>query len=89
MDNPEIYQKLTSVFHEVFDEESIVVRPDLTADDVEEWDSLSHIRLVLSVERAFGCRFSASEISKLKNVEGLVELIRAKIADFQFHMASR
>jgi acyl carrier protein len=45
--------------------------------------------LVLSVERAFGCRFSASEISKLKNVEGLVDLIRAKIADFQFHAASR
>ena len=88
MENPEIYQKLATVFREVFDDESIVVRPDLTADDVEEWDSLSHIRLVLSVERAFGTRFTASEISKLKNVQGLVDLIRAKTTDLQFSMTT-
>ena len=73
-----IYRKLTEIFREVFDDDSIVVRPELTAKDVDEWDSLSHIRLVLSVERAFGLKFSASEIGRLKNVGEFVDLIQAK-----------
>jgi acyl carrier protein len=78
MENADIYQKLSNVFHEVFDDDSIVVRPELAADEVDEWDSLSHIRLILSIENAFAVRFSASEIGKLKNVAGLVDLIRSK-----------
>lgn len=78
MATAEIYRKLTDTFHDVFDDESIVVRPELTAKDVEEWDSLSHIRLVLSVEKAFGLKFSASEIGRLKNVGEFVALIQAK-----------
>ena len=77
MENAEIYQKLTSVFHEVLDEESIMVRPNLTADDVDEWDSLSHIRLVLAVQKAFQTRFSAAQTANLKNVGEFVALIRA------------
>jgi acyl carrier protein len=75
MERAEIYDKLTEVFHEIFVDDSIVLRPDLTADDVDEWDSLSHIRLVLKVERVFHVKFSASEIGRLKNVGDLVELI--------------
>lgn len=78
METTEIYQELTKIFHQVFDDDSIVVRPDLTAKDVEGWDSLSHIRLVLTVERAFGVKFSASEIGQLKNVAGLADLVRSK-----------
>lgn len=78
METAEIYQELTKIFHQVFDDDSIVVRPDLTAKDVEGWDSLSHIRLVLTVERAFGVKFSASEIGQLKNVAGLADLVRSK-----------
>jgi acyl carrier protein len=80
MDQSEIYQKLAGIFQNVFDDDSIRVRPELTADDVDEWDSLSHIRLVLTVEKAFGVKFSASEIGKLKNVGEFVDLIRAKAA---------
>jgi acyl carrier protein len=80
MEQTEIYQKLAGIFQNVFDDDSIEVRPELTADDVEEWDSLSHIRLVLTVEKAFGVKFSASEIGKLKNVGEFVALIRAKAA---------
>jgi acyl carrier protein len=80
MQSAEIYQRLTRIFHDVFDDDSIVVRPDLTADDVEEWDSLSHIRLVLTVEKNFNVKFSASEIAKLKNVGEFVDLIRSKAA---------
>ena len=78
MQTSEIYQKLTDIFHEVFDDDSIQVHPELKADDVDEWDSLSHIRLVLTAEKAFHVKFSASEIGKLKNVGEFVELIRSK-----------
>jgi acyl carrier protein len=80
METDEIYQKLTGIFRSVFDDDSIVARPGLTADDVDEWDSLSHIRLVLTVEKAFNVKFSASEVAKLKNVGEFVDLIRSKAA---------
>jgi len=63
----------------VFDDESIVVTPQLTADDVDEWDSLSHIRLVLAIEKKFGLKFSAAEVGRLKNVGEFVALIRSKL----------
>jgi acyl carrier protein len=75
----DIYQKLTTIFRDVFGEDHIVLRPESTAADVEGWDSLTHIRLVLSVERAFRVRFSAAEVAKLKNVGEFVESIRAKL----------
>jgi acyl carrier protein len=78
METGEIYKKLNTVFEDVFDDDTIVVRPELSADDVDGRDSLTHIRLILTVERTFNVKFSASEIGKLKNVEGLAELIRSK-----------
>lgn len=78
MSDSAIYEQLTQVFQDVFDDDELAITPDLTADDVEEWDSLSHIRLVLSVERAFKVKFSAAEVDKLKNVGDLVALIKAK-----------
>jgi acyl carrier protein len=78
METGEIYKKLNTVFEDVFDDDTIVVRPELSADDVDGWDSLTHIRLMLTVERTFNVKFSASEIGKLKNVEDLAELIRSK-----------
>lgn len=79
MENAEIYQRLNGIFRDVFQEDDIVVGPDLTAADVDEWDSLSHIRLVLTVEKAFNIKFSASEIGNLKNVGEFVQLIQAKL----------
>jgi acyl carrier protein len=74
-----IYDKLTRVFHDVFGNEDIVVTPQLNAEDVEEWDSLAHIRMIVAVEKLFGVRFSASEVTKLSNVADLVVLIRSKL----------
>lgn len=73
-----IYAKLSEIFHDVFDDESIVVRPQLTADEVHEWDSLAHVRLVLAVEKKFGLKFSAAEVGRLKNVGEFASLIQAK-----------
>lgn len=75
---PDTYEKLTEVFRDVFDDEDLTPTPEMTADDVEEWDSLSHIRLMLSVEKAFGVRFSTVELGGLKSVGDLVTLIEAK-----------
>jgi acyl carrier protein len=78
METGEIYKKPNTVFEDVFADDSIVVRPELSADDVDGWDSLTHLRLILTVEKAFHVKFSAAEIGKLKNVGGLAEFIRAK-----------
>ena len=78
MEEPQLYNKLTAIFREVFDEDELNVTPQTTADDVDGWDSLSHIRLVLAVSKAFGVKFSASEIGNLKNVGEFAALIEKK-----------
>jgi acyl carrier protein len=80
MDESQIYSRLTEVFESVFDDDSIQVTPALTAKDVDGWDSLTHIRLMLTVERTFKVKFSTTEIGKLENVGGLVALIKEKLA---------
>jgi acyl carrier protein len=78
MDEPQIYARLTEIFEDVFDEDSIKVGPQLSAKDVDGWDSLTHIRLILTVEKAFKIKFSTPEIGKLENVGDLVALIKAR-----------
>ena len=80
MSTDAIYAKLTDVFHDVFDDDSIVVTPVLNADDVDEWDSLAHVRLVLAVEKKFGLKFSAAEVARLKTVGEFATLIQTKAA---------
>jgi acyl carrier protein len=69
---------LTTVFREVFDDDELVLKPELTADDVEGWDSLAHIRLILSVPKKFGVEFSPVEMNRLKNVGDLIALTKQK-----------
>lgn len=78
MDEEQIYARLEGVFQDVFDEDSIKVTPELSAKDVDGWDSLAHIRLILTVEKAFKVKFSTSEIGRLEKVGDLVALIRAR-----------
>ena len=78
MEKAEVYSKLSGVFRDVFDEDDLALTPQTTSDDVDGWDSLSHIRLVLAVSKAFGVKFSASEIGSLKNVGEFADLIEKK-----------
>ena len=78
MDEPQIYARLTEIFEDVFDEDSMNITPELSAKDVAGWDSLTHIRLILSIEKAFKIKFTTSEIGKLQNVGDLVTLIQAR-----------
>jgi acyl carrier protein len=78
MDETHIYDRLTDVFEEVFDDDAIEVTPTLSAKDVDGWDSLTHVRLMLTVERAFQIKLTTSEIGHLENVGDLVKLIRSR-----------
>lgn len=78
MDTAARYDTLTQVFHDVFDDEDIVVTPELTADDIDEWDSLAHLRLIKAVEKKFAVKFSAAEVGLLRNVGEFVSLIESK-----------
>ena len=70
--------QLEAIFQNVFDEDSIQLTPQLSVKDVDGWDSLTHIRLMLTVEKAFKIEFTSSEIGKLENVGDLVGLIKTR-----------
>ena len=80
MDKTEILKKVNAVFVDVLDDEKIVLTEATTANDVEEWDSLNHIQLVVAVEKKFGIRFASREIQSWKNVGEMVDSISAKIS---------
>jgi acyl carrier protein len=79
MHKEQIYARLAEIFEDVFDESPIKVTPELSAKDIDGWDSLTHIRLILTVEKAFKIKFSTSEIGRLENVGDLVALIAERV----------
>ncbi len=79
MDVSAIYESLTETFQDIFDDDALALRPELTANEVDGWDSLSHVRMILAVEQKFKIRFSASQVSSLANVGELVKLIEVKV----------
>lgn len=74
----EIYERLNGVFRDVFDDDTIEVGESTTADDIEDWDSLNHITLIDAVESEFGVRFTMGEVSGMKNVGEMAEIIKAR-----------
>lgn len=78
MTDAEIYQQLTEVFHDLFDDPSLVLKPETSAADIPEWTSFLHVNLIVATEQRFGIKFSTAEIERLKNVGDLVALVRAK-----------
>ena len=78
MNEKQILQRLTMVFREVFDDDSIVIDRSTTADDIEDWDSLEHITLIGAVESEFKMRFKMHEVSTMKNVGEMVDIIAVR-----------
>jgi acyl carrier protein len=74
----EVMRRLTEVFQETFGDPGLQIRDSMTAADVDEWDSLQHIVLVLAVEREFRIRLNPAEVGKLENVGRMVDLLQAK-----------
>lgn len=79
MNRQEIYEQLNEVFRDVFDDDSIVVNDITTADDIEDWDSLEHINLVVAVETKFNMKFNMGEVNNMKNVGEMVDIILKRI----------
>ena len=69
------YERLNKVFREVFDDDSIVVADETTADDIEDWDSFEHINLIVAVEEEFGFKIPMGKTVTMKNVGEMVDLI--------------
>jgi len=80
MDDGALRERVNDIFREVFDDDSIQVTDAMTAKDVEEWDSLNHINLIVAVERAFKVKFTVKEVSNLANVGEFIALIRSKLS---------
>lgn len=72
-------ERLQLVFREVFEDEEIEITEETTADDIEEWDSLTHIQLIVETEKEFNIKFTTIETIKLKNVGEFISLIEKKI----------
>ena len=79
MSREEVFQKLNHVFQDVFDDDSIVVSDNTTAADIEDWDSLEHINLMVAIEEDFGMKFNMVEVTGLKNVGEMVDVILKRL----------
>ena len=79
MSKEEVYERLNNVFRDVFDDENIVVKPETTSNDIEDWDSLEHINLIVAVENEFGIKFNMGEVTTMKNVEEMVDIILSRV----------
>ncbi len=78
MDKAAVMDRLQEVFRAVFDDPTIVITPETTADDIPGWDSMNHIMIVVESERRFGLKFQTAEIEELRNIGDFVTLILAK-----------
>jgi acyl carrier protein len=79
MPEADIYEKLTSVFRDIFDGEHILLTPATSAADIDGWDSFNHIRLAIAMESAFQVKFTAVELEKMATVSLIVELIQQRL----------
>lgn len=74
-----IFKTVNEVFHDVFDDESIVVGEETTAEDIEDWDSLEHINLIAAIEQEFGIKFTMGQVVSMKNVGEMVDIILEQV----------
>jgi len=79
MEKSTIIEKLTLIFHDVFGDNSIILRDDMTSSDVDNWDSLTHMLMITKVEEEFGVKFKLKELNKLRMVGDLIATIESKL----------
>ncbi len=79
MTEAKVYAGLTEIFRDVFDNDDIVLRPEMTADDLDDWDSHNHISIIVASEVHFGVKFETAEIEGLRNVGELAQCIERKL----------
>lgn len=81
MSKEEILNDLQPIFQDIFDDEDLVITNESNAEQIEDWDSLSHIRLVVAIEKQFDIKFAFGELQALKNVGEMIDLIQEKIEE--------
>jgi acyl carrier protein len=79
MTRDEVFKQLDEIFQDVFDDDSISVNEKTTAADIEDWDSLEHINLIVAIEQQFSMKFTMGEVTTMKNVGAMVDIILERI----------
>ena len=79
MNRKDIFNKIQGVFIDVFDDENLEINNSTNSEHIEEWDSLNHIQLVLSIEKTLTVRFKTGEIQSLKDVGEMIDMLEEKI----------
>lgn len=79
MERNKVLNELNLVFRDVFDDESITVNENTTSKDIEDWDSLEHINLIVAVEKKFNIKFNMGEVTSMKNVGEMVDIILSRV----------
>ena len=79
MTHEEIMEKVRRIFWDVFDDDTLVIQDSTNSSDIEDWDSLEHITLVVSMEKEFNLKFDLKEVNELANVGEMVDLIASKL----------
>lgn len=83
MNRADIVSRVNSIFCDIFDDDSIVISDEMTAADIDDWDSLEQINLLVAMERAFDIKFSVGEVEGLANVGEMLDLVARKLAEKQ------
>ncbi len=79
MTREEIYEQLTEIFRDIFDDEELEINDGTTAEDIEDWDSLEQINLLVAIEKKFNIKIRLGDVSGLENVGAMVDLIERLI----------
>ncbi len=79
MEKTEVAEKLTLILRKVLNNDSLVLRDDMTASDVDNWDSLSHMIIINDIETVFSIKFKLKDLNKMRNVGNMIEIIISKL----------
>ncbi|MCD8118255.1 MAG: acyl carrier protein [Lachnospiraceae bacterium] len=80
MTREEVFAGMNEVFRDVFDDDEITVNDETTSADIEDWDSLEHINLIVAIEKKFGMKFNMGQVTTMKNVGEMADIILEKIS---------
>ena len=78
MNRTDVFNKVQEVFREVLEDEELIIKEDYNSEDIDDWDSLTHIMLVVEIEKTFNMRFLSSEISNWKDIGAMITAIKSK-----------
>lgn len=81
MERTEIFTKIELIFREVFDDNTIQIAEEMSAADIEEWNSLNHMILVSEVEKVFSIKFKLKDLNKMRNIGDMMDIVTSKLSE--------